>query len=820
MRKYLLLAIALAIALLTAACQGHTTGATNVKATTAKLTGVGHCDTGDAGWLFFEYRESGTTPWTRGDLTPVLADGADAGTDPDPCPSRLPASGDSPLSDDVAGLKPGTTYQFRVGFKFTNGSEVFTDSSGSNGGTSYETFTTHLFAPGVVTTADNQKSCRAAQSLGAEHIRVEFDIATEPGTAMNNLMDYCNDRGVRVLLLAGFEGRTPTQAEAENLADWADTYGPGGSFYTSRSDGHLAVQQIEFGNETSYCYQYGHNVGSGPCQGAWYNAASYATLAQTYATRAEQAAAAIAPKDVDLLVQADNGGVGNQWVHNMFVSQPDLDDSVGGWSVHPYGPEAAFEAKIDALISHTNAEGASTAIPIDVTEYGLASDCPADPCDSWPSSPGNFGFPLDPTYAEAGTLLTDSVNLMKSDYASRLRDLMIYQAHDNQAHNANNNRESFMGCLLVDETNKGAYSTACRNILGGNPAAAAPVVAPSSGSTPATLHVGSPTGQRLRLKGVNVWGLQDSITTTFGASQYTNRAAVADTIKGWDANVVRFRVLADDYNSAPSSATGNLTKAQIIQRIKDWRDEVVGRGMYFMPTSWDALDGTFDDADWAGNGFRVHQMFADIHAALGDDPMVIYEVTNEPNNVTWAQWDANMRASILYFRETIGYKGPLVIDPIWWANSGTGGQGYDDTWYSGLETYDAARAGMGGKHQLVFAKHDYAPQYTGKVWNGTSWASGAGGSQIKHLIFESEFGNYNGDPSTVSDTWSAAAASFFAGRFASQENYAGAVAFLFGPWFDANAMTCQSGQTPPNCGTDNATPTTWGTSVRDAFLGG
>ena len=65
----------------------------------------------------------------------------------------------------------------------------------------------------------------------------------------------------------------------------------------------------------------------------------------------------------------------------------------------------------------------------------------------------------------------------------------------------------------------------------------------------------------------------------FGANQYANRAKVAGTIKSWGANLVRFRVLADDYNSAPSAATGNLTKAQIIQRIKDWRDAVVAQGM-------------------------------------------------------------------------------------------------------------------------------------------------------------------------------------------------------------------------------------------------
>ena len=59
-------------------------------------------------------------------------------------------------------------------------------------------------------------------------------------------------------------------------------------------------------------------------------------------------------------------------------------------------------------------------------------------------------------------------------------------------------------------------------------------------------------------------------------------------VKSWGANLVRFRVLADDYNSAPSGATGNLTRAQIVQRIKDWRDAVVGQGMYFLVCSWAA----------------------------------------------------------------------------------------------------------------------------------------------------------------------------------------------------------------------------------------
>ena len=219
-----------------------------------------------------------------------------------------------------------------------------------------------------------------------------------------------------------------------------------------------------------------------------------------------------------------------------------------------------------------------------------------------------------------------------------------------------------------------------------------------------------------------------------------------------------------------------------------------------MPCSWDALDGAHSDARWAGNGSRVHQMFADIHAALGDDPMVIYEVTNEPNNVTWAQWDANMQASIKYFRETIGYRGLLVIDPIWWANSGTGGQGYDDARYSALEAYDAARAGM-GSHQLAFAKHDYANGYAGKAWNGGAWAGGSGGSadQAPHLrdgVRQLQRRPVDGQRRVGLPPRRASSAD----RFAAQPNYVGAAAFVFGPWYDANATDRRRQRHPDGLG--------------------
>lgn len=356
-----------------------------------------------------------------------------------------------------------------------------------------------------------------------------------------------------------------------------------------------------------------------------------------------------------------------------------------------------------------------------------------------------------------------------------------------------------------------------------------PIVVPSSGSVPAALRAGSTAGPRLHLKGVNVWGLPDDVTNNvsiapFGVAfhqhQYADRVGVCNTIQAWGGKAVRMRMLAVDYNGAPSGNTDSLTKAQIIQRVVAWRDAVVAEGMYFCPCTWDALDGAYSGANFATNSAQLYPLFSDVYAALGEDPMVFYEFSNEPNNISFAQWTAVMQGAITHFRETMGYTGVLVIDPPNWANSGgstsaTGNPaGYSDSAFSALEAFDGGRLGMGGKHQIVFAKHDYSNNggYPGNVFSQTNWTNGMGGADIKHLTWENEFGNYNSggpDPDT-SDSWSAAMAAAARDRFAAKTNFVGAAPFLFGPWSDANSITDADDVTPNG---------TWGDTVKDIYFG-
>lgn len=464
--KKLLSACAAALAIVLVACDGHTTGTNNIGETTATINAEGHCEQSpgyppDKGFIYWQYRQVGTTPWTRVNHSAM-----------GPCTTRTPASGEYAFYKNLTGLTPNTNYEYRVCLdwddaQFPGVTDTCADSAGYNG-TNYHSFTTDSaptgFTPGVVANADHAKSNRVANNVGADLIRFEFDINTEvsvPGagrTAMDNTIGAAANNGARALLLAGFHARQPTVAEAQNLADWANRYGPGGDFWAGRSDGHLAVQEIEFGNETSFCYQYNY----AGCAGAWYNSLVYQQAAELYASRAQTAINAInaTDNDLDVLVQADNGGSGaSTWVDNMYDAVPNLHSIVGGWTVHPYGPQVRWQDKLDKVVSQTAANGAPNTIPIDITEYGLSTDNGRVLTD-------NYGWPVNQTYAQAAVALDSAVDGILARYGSRISDFMVYSTYDFQpSGQGTNNRENWFGVQRSNETDKGAYTVQVRDLF-------------------------------------------------------------------------------------------------------------------------------------------------------------------------------------------------------------------------------------------------------------------------------------------------------------------------------------------------------------------
>jgi hypothetical protein len=128
--------------------------------------------------------------------------------------------------------------------------------------------------------------------------------------------------------------------------------------------------------------------------------------------------------------------------------------------MHPYGPASRWQPNMDTSLSIVAAHGAPSTIPIFVTEYGIATDdgrCLSD----------NYGWDKCMTYEAAGAALTSTVASMRARYGSRLAAMYLYQANDQKASATTSNREAYFGGLTMDNTAKGGYTTAVKQLLAG-----------------------------------------------------------------------------------------------------------------------------------------------------------------------------------------------------------------------------------------------------------------------------------------------------------------------------------------------------------------
>jgi hypothetical protein len=302
------------------------------------------------------------------------------------------------------------------------------------------------FQPGINSGSAAIWELPGAVQLGAKLVRVAVPIEETVANFEPVIAAY-SQKGVRVALLVCFDGTLPTPAQAKSLATWAAAFGPGGSYWSSHAGGQYAIQTIEFGNETSFGYQYADDSPAG-----------YASRAQTYALRFAEAARAMRAVNpqVGLLAQGDSGNAGPIWVESMFKAVPELGSLVAGWTVHPYGPN--WRAKLTELVSQTAAQGAPSSIPIDITEWGLTSDngrCLSE----------NYGWNACMSYGEAAEVLSRTVTEMREALDGRLGQLLLYQIRDQKPSGQSSNREDYFGALQRELQPKGAYTSAVEAVL-------------------------------------------------------------------------------------------------------------------------------------------------------------------------------------------------------------------------------------------------------------------------------------------------------------------------------------------------------------------
>jgi hypothetical protein len=299
---------------------------------------------------------------------------------------------------------------------------------------------------GINARPDRTSGPSALRSLGASLARVEWPIGTPP-TGLGAIIGAYAAAGAKVQPLAGFAGRLPSTEEALNLRTWALRFGPKGTFW-KRADNRrkYAITRIEFGNETSYGYQYGDSALD----------QSYADRAAEYARRAKDAALALRGTGVGLLIQGEGGGSRESpWLNRMFDAVPELATYAAGWTVHPYGPDGA--AKIDLMLSHLEARGVARAtVRIYITEWGLATD-------DGRALDDNYGYPANMTFAEAARTLADVVGGWRATYSANLAEVIIFQDYESRPTGSqSSDREHYFGIFRPGRVEKGAYTAEVR----------------------------------------------------------------------------------------------------------------------------------------------------------------------------------------------------------------------------------------------------------------------------------------------------------------------------------------------------------------------
>jgi hypothetical protein len=303
--------------------------------------------------------------------------------------------------------------------------------------------TTGAFQPGLVSGPNMTLDLQGSLQLGAKLVRIEFPIATVPAEMESVIGGYAA-KGVRVAPQVGFRGTLPTPTQAAKLAAWAQVFGPGGTFWATHPGGQYAVQTIEFGNETSYGYQYGDGAGS----------ASYRERAENYARRFKESAQAIAATGIPVGLLAQEDDWTGDWINAMYAAVPDLTKYVAGWTIHPYHH---WRTRMEALLAQTAAHG-DTTIPVDVTEFGL-------PSDNGRCLEANEEYNPCMSYSEAASILRSTVSEMRRMMGSRLDMFMLYQIRDQALTGVGTNDEMFYGALQHELQPKGEYTAAAKALL-------------------------------------------------------------------------------------------------------------------------------------------------------------------------------------------------------------------------------------------------------------------------------------------------------------------------------------------------------------------
>ncbi len=298
----------------------------------------------------------------------------------------------------------------------------------------------HGLSGGTVTGINAQAEPADFRAVGELHARL-VRLHIDPREAGSRWLRWVARNyarvGARIQPVVTFDGRMLTPAEVQDLVGLDRVPG---------------LQDVELGNETSYGYQYRDG----------YTASSYKERARVYAVRVKEAAEALNPHGIGVLAQAEDGGSGSPvWVHEMFAAVPDLSQYVAGWTIHPYpnqrtagGTDTYGIPKMRRMVADLAEEG-DTTTPIDITEWGVASDNGAKLSD---------GASL--TSAEAAQVVRNTLpSLLAAAGSHPIASLLVYQVRDQRRPRASDDYEDYFGALTRNDGSKGPFTAAIARLM-------------------------------------------------------------------------------------------------------------------------------------------------------------------------------------------------------------------------------------------------------------------------------------------------------------------------------------------------------------------
>jgi len=274
-------------------------------------------------------------------------------------------------------------------------------------------------------------------------------------------------------------------------------------------------------------------------------------------------------------------------------------------------------------------------------------------------------------------------------------------------------------------------------------------------------------------------GTPDPDLARVSASGLANLDALFSRVAAEGFNSVRVPIGLATFGSTPAS-----TQAAVSQIVKIART-AEAHGLYAI-FSW--FDATALGASFPRHYSESFPSMAAVAAQVRTMKNVIIEPYNEPNNVSWHDWEAAMSQTLRYWRTNLDYKGILIVDTIDWSWN------FDPGSARRLQRLDINLLG-GADPQIVFANHRYAT--TNACFcsaEAQDWTS-----KIEHYvksfpIVGTEYGNFS-DTGPPQPGWVSQFLTHLSDSSVPR-GLDGFIAFVWN-WVDANTMTTTTGALTP-----------------------